>query len=153
MTIQALIRRNLLHFWRTNLAVVVGVGVAVAVLAGALLVGSSVRASLQSLALERLGSVDTVVTSASFVQESLAEKVLDTGSAREWFGGVAPIIAVEGFVTHQESGRRASGVQVYGGDERFWDFHEQNAESLTLERNRVFKVSLKSSNVNPFDAG
>jgi ABC-type lipoprotein release transport system permease subunit len=138
MTIHALIRRNLLHFWRTNLAVVVGVGVAVAVLAGALLVGSSVRASLQSLALERLGSVDTVVTSASFVQESLAEKVLDTGSAREWFGGVAPIIAVEGFVTHQESGRRASGVQVYGVDERFWDFHEQNAESLTLERNRVF---------------
>ena len=53
MTIQALIRRNLLHFWRTNLAVVVGVGVAVAVLAGALLVGSSVRASLQSLALVR----------------------------------------------------------------------------------------------------
>ena len=138
MTIPALIRRNLLHFWRTNLAVVVGVGVAVAVLAGALLVGSSVRASLQSLALERLGSVDTVVTSASFVQESLAEKVLDTGSAREWFGGGAPIIAVEGFVTHQESGRRASGVQVYGVDDRFWDFHEQNAESLTLERNRVF---------------
>ena len=138
MTIQALIRRNLFHFWRTNLAVVVGVGVAVAVLAGALLVGSSVRASLQSLALERLGSVDTVVTSASFVQESLAEKVLDTGSTREWYGGAVPIIAVEGFVTHQESGRRASGVQVYGVDERFWDFHEQNAESLTLERNRVF---------------
>ena len=138
MTIQALIRRNLLHFWRTNLAVVVGVGVAVAVLAGALLVGSSVRASLQSLALERLGSVDAVVTSVSFVQESLAERILDTGSTLEWFGGAVPIIAVEGFVTHQESGRRASGVQVYGVDERFWDFHEQNAESLTLERNRVF---------------
>jgi len=138
MTIQALIRRNLLHFWRTNLAVVVGVGVAVAVLAGALLVGSSVRASLQSLALERLGSVDAVVTSVSFVQESLAEKILDTGSTREWFGDAVPIIAVEGFVTHQESGRRASGVQVYGVDERFWDFHAQDAESLTLERNRVF---------------
>jgi hypothetical protein len=34
-----LLKRNLAYYWRTNLAVVCGVAVAVAVLAGALLVG------------------------------------------------------------------------------------------------------------------
>ena len=138
MTLLTLVRRNILHFWQTNLAVVAGVGVAVAVLAGALLVGSSVRASLRSLALERLGSVDVVVTSASFVRESLATELLGAGTMREWFGGAAPIVAVEGFVTHPESGRRASGVQVFGVDDRFWRFHGADASSFTLDRNRVF---------------
>ncbi len=49
-----LLRQTLLHYWRTNLAVVFGVATAVAVLAGALLVGDSVRASLRDLALQRL---------------------------------------------------------------------------------------------------
>lgn len=138
MTLLTLVRRNVMHFWQTNLAVVVGVGVAVAVLAGALLVGSSVRASLQSLALERLGAVDVVVTSAGFVRESLSDQVLETGTTRELFAGAAPMVAVEGFVTHQDSGRRASGVQVYGVDDRFWRFHDADVETFALDRNRVF---------------
>ena len=36
-----LLTRSLRHYWRTNLAVVLGVATAVAVLAGALLVGDS----------------------------------------------------------------------------------------------------------------
>ena len=43
-----LVHRSLAHYWRTNVAVVIGVAIAVAVLAGALLVGESVRASLAS---------------------------------------------------------------------------------------------------------
>ena len=70
MTLFALVRRNLVYFWQTNLAVIFGVAVAVAVLTGALLVGTSVRMSLRSLALERLASVSHVVTSANFVRES-----------------------------------------------------------------------------------
>ena len=49
MQTSTLIKRNLIHYWRTNLAVVLGVATAVAVLAGALLVGDSVRASLRDL--------------------------------------------------------------------------------------------------------
>jgi len=138
MTLFTLVRRNVLHYWQTNLAVVIGVAVAVAVLAGSLLVGSSVRASLRSLALERLGAVDIVVNSASFVRESLADELLETGTMREWFAAAAPIVAVEGFVTHQESDRRASGVQVYGVDDRFWRFHDIEADTFSLDRNRVF---------------
>ena len=135
MGLSTLVRRNLTHFWQTNLAVVAGVAVAVAVLSGALLVGSSVRASLRVLALERLGAVDLVVTSVGFVRESLADDLVGADGMRDAFGALAPIIAVEGFVTHQESGRRASGIQVYGVDARFWRFHGREPE--VFEQNDV----------------
>ncbi len=51
----SLVRRSLLYYWRTNVAVVLGVATAVAVLSGALLVGDSVRASLRDLVLSRRG--------------------------------------------------------------------------------------------------
>ena len=53
MRLSTLLSRNLIYFWRSNLAVVLGVATAVAVLAGALLVGDSVRGSLRDLFLQR----------------------------------------------------------------------------------------------------
>ncbi len=137
MSLLSLVRRSILHYWQTNLAVVAGIAIAVAVLAGAMLVGVSVQASLRALALERLGAVDVVVTSARFVDESFADRVLATEQATTWFGGVVPIIAVEGFVTHQQSGRRASAIQVYGVDDRFWMFHGADPDEFTLNQDRV----------------
>src|SRR5687767_2450048 len=107
------LRRSLVHYWRTNLAVIAGVGIAVAVLAGALMVGVSVRASLRDLVLQRLGKADRVVLSNGFFREQLAGA----------FGHAVPLIVAEGFVSSQESGRRASRVQVYAVDDRFWQFH------------------------------
>ena len=123
MTLRRLLTRSLTHFWRTNLAVVAGVGVAVSVLAGAFLVGASVRASLRDLALQRLGRVDHVVTSGLFFREALADELRTSGALGAAASTVVPIIALEGFATHQESGSRAGGIQVYGVDERFWEFH------------------------------
>ena len=120
MTFGRLVRRSLSHYWRVNLAVVAGVGVAVAVLSGALLVGSSVRDSLRELALGRLGTVDTVVTTPTFFREPLAAEL---GAAVAGFEAAVPLIALNGFATDPASGRRAFGVQVYGIDERFWAFH------------------------------
>ncbi|MCY4120065.1 MAG: hypothetical protein OXG72_04000, partial [Acidobacteria bacterium] len=68
MSLLALIQRNVVHYWRTNLAVIAGVAVAVAVLAGALLVGASVRSSLRALALERLGAIDRGVRTSRLRQ-------------------------------------------------------------------------------------
>ncbi len=137
MSLISLVRRSLVHYWQVNLAVVTGVAVAVGVLAGALLVGASVQASLRALALERLGAVDVVVTSAGFVDESFGDRVRGTAPVDTWFGDVAPIIAVEGFVTHQQSGRRASGIQVYGVDDRFWRLHGANPDGFALNRRAV----------------
>src|SRR4051812_41937356 len=120
MTSLRLVIESTTHHWRTNVAVMLGVAAAVSVLAGALLVGESVRASLRDIAVGRLGKTEVVVASTGFFRDALAEKVhsdLGTGSS------AVPLIAANGFVTHESSGRRAGGVVVYGVDDRFWAFH------------------------------
>src|SRR5450755_160999 len=108
MRISTLLARNLAWYWRTNLAVLLGVATA-AVLGGALLVGDSVRGSLRDLVLARLGNTDYVIARNGFFREDLAAA----------FAQATPIIAIDGMVAHQASGRRALAVQIYGVDQRF----------------------------------
>ena len=118
MTLFQLARRSATYHWRTNVAVLLGVAAAVAVLGGALLVGDSVRGSLRDLALSRLGNTDVAITSASFFRQTAADDL------REQLGAPAvSLIVASGFVTHESSGRRAGDVTVYGVDDRFWSFH------------------------------
>ncbi len=119
-----LILRSLRYYWRTNLAVIAGVAAAVAVLAGALLVGASVRESLRDIALQRLGQTGYVATSAHFFREQLATETSGT-----------PLIVLEGTVSNPATHRRASGVAVYGIDDRFWQFNKWTAESGALITN------------------
>ncbi len=134
-----LVRRNLTYYWRTNLAVVFGVTVAVAVLAGALLVGESVRASLRGLVLQRLGNTDYVIsTKESFREQLEADLPKQPQSSLERFAASCPLIALEGSVGHESNKRRAAAVRVYGIDERFWQFH---GRQQTAPHNREVLVS------------
>ncbi|MBI2834537.1 MAG: FtsX-like permease family protein [Acidobacteria bacterium] len=118
-----LVIRGLVYYWRTNAAVVLGVATAVAVLAGALLVGDSVRGSLRDLVLQRLGRTDRLVLSSRFFREALADDLRADAAFASSFDGICPVIVVQGVVSDETSGRRASRVQVYGVDDRFWRFH------------------------------
>ena len=115
MTLGSLALKSARYFWRTNIAVVAGIACAVAVLSGALLVGNSVRASLRELALSRLGRTDVVVASGGFFRQPLGDEVAS--------GSSAGLIVVDGAITHESSGARASGIAVYGVDDRFFPFH------------------------------
>src|SRR5579864_8770728 len=75
MTRFTLLLRNLRYFRGVNIAVVLGMAVATAVLTGALMVGDSVRGSLADLALRRLGPVDLALISTRFFDQSLADRV------------------------------------------------------------------------------
>ena len=119
MTLSALVRRSVTYHWRTNLAVILGVAAAVSVLAGALVVGDSVRGSLRDIALGRLGRTDQVVASRGFFRDALSTDLRNQAGVT----GTAPLIIANGFVTHEASGRRSAGVLVYGVDERFWHFN------------------------------
>src|SRR5947207_12331500 len=124
---------SLRYYWRTNLAVVLGVATAVAVLAGAWLVGDSVRGSLRDLFLERLGQTDEVLASTNFFREKLADELQADSRFGAAFSGDCPLIVLNGLVTDEKSGRRASRAQVYGVDDRFWRFHgrENQLKGLT----------------------
>ena len=121
------IRSSLAYYWRTNLAVVLAVATTVAVLVGALLVGDSVRASLHDLVLLRLGNTAYVIAARGFFREKLADDLQSHARFNEGFPSAAPLIALEGIVTHEQSRRRGTAVQVYGVDERFWKFHGRDA--------------------------
>ena len=116
-----LIKRSVKHYWRTNVPVVFGVATAVAVLAGALLVGDSVRASLRDLFLQRLGQTDHVIAAPGFFRAQLAEDIRPELAAHG-FSNSCPLIELDGTAS-SDNGARAGGVRVYGIDARFWQFH------------------------------
>ena len=118
MRLPTLSWRGASYYRRTNLAVVLGIACAVTVLAGALMVGESVRASLRELSLARLGRTDVVVASETYFRETLAADLGRGGTT------AAPILLAEAVVTNERSRQRASRVQVVGVDERFWTFHQ-----------------------------
>jgi ABC-type antimicrobial peptide transport system permease subunit len=121
------------------MAVVFGVAIAVAVLAGALLVGDSVRASLRDLVLHRLGKTDYVINSTEFFREQLsADLQRQSAFLSDGFAAACPLITLEGSVGHESNKRRATAVRVYGIDERFWEFHGQ---PQTTPHNREVLVS------------
>ena len=112
MRTSTLLARNLWWYRGANAAVLLGVAAATGVLGGALLVGDSVRASLRDLVQARLGRASYVVTRNGYFGEELAT-ALD---------GACPLIAIEGVAAHEQGGRRAGNVEVYGVDGRFWKF-------------------------------
>ena len=95
----SMLRAACATYTATNAMVVLGVAVAVAVLAGALLVGASVRESLRQIALGRLGATDVVVTAPTSFRAALAD---DCSTSRP-AAPAASVIVAGGAVSHDES--------------------------------------------------
>jgi len=145
MRTSRLVIRAFTYYRRTNAAVALGVATAVAVLAGALLVGESVRGSLRDLVLHRLGRTDHVIVSTGFFRAALADELRADEAFSGSFNSIAPMIVVEGAVGDQTTGRRVPRVAVYGVDERFWRFHDvavSNWESATERREALLSAAL-----------
>ncbi|RKU08520.1 hypothetical protein C6502_15015 [Candidatus Poribacteria bacterium] len=150
-------RRSLSYFWRIQLAVLLGAAVATAVLTGALLVGDSVRGSLQDLTLNRLGRIDYALVSERFFREELA-----TDLSRKLEGEAqlnretVPAILLNGTAVNPKSRARASRVQIQGIDERFaglWvDGSGREAPSLEKQPGQLFpSVHINQSLQNELD--
>ena len=134
-----LTRSSLRFYLATNTMVVIGVAVAVAVLAGALLVGASVKASLREIAIGRLGATDVIVVAPSFFRAALADDLMRRVAqprqsplgarvdAYRALNSAAPLIALNGAVVHESSKQSAAHVAVYGIDERFARFQSSQA--------------------------
>ena len=139
-----LILRGLTYYWRTHLAVVFGVATAVAVLAGALLVGDSVRGSLRDLVVGRLGNTDYLVTSTGLFREQLADDLLKRPEAARTLTRVVPLVIANAVVSVQQTGRKAGQVRVYGVDDRFWRFHGVDEVTGPPRRDAYVSAALAS---------
>ena len=68
-----IVLRSIFYYRRTHLVVAVAVMISTAVIGGALIVGDSVRYSLQMMTLQRLGNITHALASHRFFTQSLAD--------------------------------------------------------------------------------
>ena len=117
-----LILRSLAYHWRMNLAVALGVAAGTAVLTGALLVGDSMRGSLEDLTFRRLGPIDEVIQADRFFRADLAGELAAGPGFPEQLSAW-PVILLEGTAAAagSEDPARVSGVNILGCSRNFWD--------------------------------
>ena len=109
-------RRALIYFWRTHVAVAMAVAICGAVLTGALLVGDSIRGSLRDLTLDRLGRIDVALLGERFFREDLPADLLARADFEARFNEAVGAILLRGSAIHGASRARASQVNVIGVD-------------------------------------
>jgi ABC-type antimicrobial peptide transport system permease subunit len=152
MTLRALIFRSLRFHARSHLGVLVGTGVASAVLTGALLVGDSMRQSLRERALGKLGWVHFALAP----QDRLfSRKLLWQFSGRQFDPGglalltnaasadppphhvpehVAVALMLPGTISREDGSARANKINVLGVDD---DFLQAEQRRLEIPSNSV----------------
>ncbi len=123
MTQRHLLARSLLHYRGVHAAGALGVAVGAAVLAGALIVGTSVRGSLRDLTLDRLGSIDFAVVGDRYFRDAVRERLADSGQ-------VSTGILIRGSAENAGSGARATRVSILGVDDAFWGFYGREALAI-----------------------
>ncbi|MFV1967877.1 MAG: FtsX-like permease family protein [Pirellulaceae bacterium] len=131
--------RSLEHHWRADLAIALGVAAATAVLTGALLVGDSVRGSLRTLTLDRLGTIDEVLVTDRFFRIGLVDQLVDNERFGEFFASATPaILFPRGTVERQGAGAagRAASVLIMGCDTSFWSLGDENVGPTPLPGDR-----------------
>lgn len=135
-----LLTQSIIHYWRTHLAVLLGVIAGTAVIAGALIVGDSVRGSLRQMSLDRLGQIDHVLHAQRFFREDLANEISTDADFQSRFDSVAPAIIMQGGFEHA-SGRRVGNVNVYGLDQRLWELTDH--ETLDVPKDNEVILSAR----------
>jgi ABC-type antimicrobial peptide transport system permease subunit len=133
-----LVLRNVCYYRRTGLVVAFGVAVASACITGSLLVGSSVRGSLRTQALARLGRADYALVAPHYFREALVREVAEWPAVKEGVQVLAPAIFELGVVQNADNPRTAPKVNVYAVDAAFWElFPGVSAPDLGVRRAAV----------------
>ena len=145
-----LLARGLWHHRARHLGVLAGAAVASAVLVGALAVGDSVRASLRSQALARIGGVDAALVSG---ERRMRAALADDLAAALPGMHVAPLLSLSGTAALPSGERRVHGVQVFGVDERFFELGGAPADPRPAERRALCSERLAEQlGLEPGDA-
>ena len=121
---------SLKHFWQIHLTVALCTAVATGVLAGALIVGDSVRGSLRSLTTERLGAIQHVLLADHFFQPDLLQRE-----------NKVPAILLNGTIVAPQTQTRASKVNIAGVTDDFFTFwQEDTAPNLNKAPEQPFNA-------------
>ena len=152
MTNQRFIIRSLIHHWRINLAVALGVAAATAVLTGALLIGDSMRASLRHVTLDRLGDIDELLVNDRFFRtELVTELKQQSGFDADYKIAEPAIVFPQGTIETSESGQdisRASNILVLGITDSFWELDSDDQKNVEINDGQVVLNDALAADLN-----
>ena len=134
----SLVIRTLLHFRGLLVPVSMGVGVAAAVIVGALIVGDSMRGSLRFIAMDRIGSIETVLVAPRWFDEGLA-KNLSGGNLS--IGPIQSVVLVQQAIADHET-HRASEMALLGVESDFWSLGTIRPERMPEDEEVILNQSL-----------
>ena len=164
MSLFSLIVRSLKYYFRGHLTVALGIAITTAIITGALIVGDSVKYSLEQITYYRLGSITHVVNSGErYLTQSLSNKIAQQTGIK-----ATSALRIKGTGIVGGGKYRIENIQVWGIDSSFrktidtafpYDSIPQGevvisqnlANRLMLEPGESFLLSMKRAHVIPLN--
>lgn len=143
MSFLSLLLRNLRYYRKPYVAILAGTVISTAVLTGALIVGDSVRYSLENLTDIRLGKAQIAIQSGErFFRQQLADDL-----SVKIKSPVASVLHLEGIANKNDQNSVINRVEVYGFDNnfiKFWNtsIPQLNDNEAIISRNTAEKLKL-----------
>ena len=132
MSLTKYILQTIRHYLKLNFTIVLGIALSTAILVGALIIGDSVRYSLQQITVQRLGKTSQVITAGErLFGQQLAEKMAAKTNAK-----VASVLRANGFGVINGGELRINQLAVWGIDKAFGEFSDK-PELFELKGNEV----------------
>jgi putative ABC transport system permease protein len=132
MSLYKLILKSVWHYRRLNLTIILGIALSTAILVGALIIGDSVKYSLQQITIQRLGKTSQVITAGErlFGQQLATELADKTGTE------TAALLRANGFGVIDGGDLRINQLAVWGVDATIGNFANY-PEVFQLQNNEV----------------
>ncbi len=141
MNLFKLILRSLRYYGRSHIALSAGVAISTMVITGALIIGDSVKASLEGLVVKRLGNTRySFEGNDRIYRASLADSLEKALNIQ-----CAPALLLDGFATMQGGSVKVNGVQIIGIDERIYQLSNTiTSVSLPNDNKAIISSNLAS---------
>ena len=132
MSLYKLILKSAWHYRKLNLMIILGIALSTAILVGALIIGDSVKYSLQQITVQRLGKTSQVITAGErlFGQKLAIELAEKTGTE------TAALLRANGFGVIDGGDLRINQLAVWGVNATIGNFASY-PELFQLQNNEV----------------
>src|SRR5450759_2170594 len=118
MSLSKLILKSVWFYRKLNLTIILGIALSTTILVGALIIGDSVKYSLQQITVQRLGKTSQVITAGErlFRQQLASELAGKTGAK------TSALLRANGFGVIDGGELRINQLAVWGIDSTFGHF-------------------------------
>jgi len=106
--------RSLCLYWKSSVTIALGVAIATAIIAGSLILGDSVKASVRQTALARLGQVDHALSAPHFFRAALAEDIQARFDAEHKPGKIAAVTIADATARNVQTEATIPNLTVVG---------------------------------------